>query len=213
MNHIEDFVTSMEQLREIIPAPDPLIANKAIDHLDDLCQRFIAASPFLLIASRNGSGSLDISPRGDPAGFVHILDNKTLVIPDRPGNKRVDTFGNVLGYGNVSLIFLIPGVGGSLRVTGTARIARDQWLLESLTQNNKVPRLALVISVEKAMGHCARCMARSGLWQPELWPDITTVPTVAEITLAHANLVSENPPALSLDEMQASVDRALNKLY
>ncbi|MDO8886351.1 MSMEG_1061 family FMN-dependent PPOX-type flavoprotein [Candidatus Oleimmundimicrobium sp.] len=213
MNRIEDFVTSVEQLREIIPEPDSLITNKAIDHLDDLCQRFIAASPFLLVASRNSTGGLDISPRGDPAGFVRILDNKTLVIPDRPGNKRVDTFGNVLGDPHVSLIFLIPGVGGSLRVMGTARIAKDPWLLETLRQNNKVPRLALVISVEKAMGHCARCMARSGLWQPELWPDITTVPTVAEITLAHARSKSLTLPALSLDDMQASVDRALNKLY
>ena len=163
-----DTITTFEGLREVLPQPHPLVADKEVTHLDEHCRSFIERSPFVLIASTDGSGRIDVSPKGDPAGFVRVLDDRTVAIPDRPGNKRADTFVNVLQHPHVGLIFLIPGTKTTLRVRGRARIVRDGSLLESMAIGERVPQLALVIDVAEALFHCSKCIIRSKLWNSDL---------------------------------------------
>src|ERR1700733_12984646 len=140
----EEVITSRERLRELNKHPGHLVRNKEIDHLDDICRRFIAASPFVVIASRGLDGRLDISPKGDPAGFIAVLDEKTLAIPDRLGNNRLDTFENLLVNPEIGLIFIIPGHGDTLRVSGQGKIVRDTELQNKLAMKGKSPNLVLV---------------------------------------------------------------------
>lgn len=199
-DRFEEVVTTRERLREIVGQPSPAIVAKVIDHIDDICRRFIAASPFAVIATKGADGLIEVSPKGDPAGFVTVLDEKTLAIPDRVGNKRVDTFENLLVNPNVGLVFLIPGYGYTLRVSGTARIVRDAALANGLAVNGKSPDLVLVVTVEEAFWHCAKCIARSKVWQPEEWPDLREVPSLAEAMVAHGKL------ARSVGEQQSFID-------
>jgi PPOX class probable FMN-dependent enzyme len=144
---------------------------------------------------------LDVSPKGDPAGFVKVIDDRTLAIPDRLGNRRLDTFRNVLGNPNVGLIFLIPGITYTLRISGKAIIVRDLELREAMAIKGKRPDHVLVVEVERVLSHCPKCMIRSGLWEPEAWPDTNDVPTFAETLIAHAKL------AETVDVIQAIIDR------
>jgi PPOX class probable FMN-dependent enzyme len=197
----DEVIASRTRLRELISEPGRLTSHKSIDHLDPVCRRFIAASPFVLVAPRGGDGRLDISPKGDPAGLVRVLDDKTLVIPDRPGNHRLDTFENLLVHPQVGLFFLIPGNGDTLRVSGTGAIVRDASLQARMAVNAKVPLLLLAVSVEEAFMHCPKCMRRSNLWQPERWPDRSDVPSLAGAMVAHSRLAETVP------EMQEIIDR------
>jgi uncharacterized protein len=158
---LREIIATEDELVGVLGAANPRALAKSIDVLDDICLAFIAKSPFLLIASSDRAGRVDVSPKGDPPGFVHPLDRRTLAIPARPGNRRADTFRNVLQNPRVGLIFIIPGKGETLRVSGTARIARDQWLRERMAVEGRVPSLALVVSVEEAFMHCTKCMVRS----------------------------------------------------
>ena len=166
-------ITTNEQLREIIRPPRPIVADKAIDHIDPHCRSFVERSPFVVVASSDGKGNVDLSPKGDPAGFVQILDEYTLAIPERPGNHRADTFTNVLQYPHVGLFFLVPGVRTTLRVSGRARIVADPALLDTMTvtlpgkPESKPPKVALIVDVTEAMLHCAKCVIRSRLWDSE----------------------------------------------
>jgi PPOX class probable FMN-dependent enzyme len=201
----EEVIISRERLRELNKHPSHLVSNKQIDHLDDICRRFIAASPFVVIASRGRDGRLDVSPKGDPAGFVKVLDDKTLAIPDRLGNNRLDTFENLLSCPDVGLIFIIPGNGDTLRVSGKGQIVRDSALQDSLAVNGKPPNLAMVITVEEAFLHCPKCIIRSRLWKPDQWPDLSDVPTLAEAMIAHGSL-SE-----SMTEIEAVIENSNTK--
>jgi len=185
-----------------------MVARKAIDHIDDICRRFIAASPFVMVATRGADGRLDLSPKGDPAGFVTVLDDHTLAIPDRYGNNRLDTFENLLNHAEVGLFFIIPGNNDTLRVSGKGQIVIDRPLQDKLAVNGKAPTLVLIVTVEEAFTHCPKCMVRSKLWKPQEWPDRTNVPTLAEAMVAHAKL-SE-----SVAEMQAIIDNdGATRLY
>jgi PPOX class probable FMN-dependent enzyme len=204
----EEVITARHRLRELIDEPDHLVANKAIDHIDAICRRFIAASPFVIVASRGRDGRLDISPKGDPAGFVSVLDKKTLAIPDRLGNNRLDTFENLLVHPEIALFFVIPGNGDTLRVSGKGKIVRDAELQNSLAVNGKAPNLVLIVDVEEAFTHCPKCVIRSRLWKSEEWPDRSDVPTLAEAMVAHGAL-SE-----SVSEMQTLIDNdAAERMY
>ena len=161
-------------LRELSRQPSQRASNKVIDHVDDICRRFIAACPFVMVASRGADGRMELSPKGDPAGFVAVLDEKTLAIPDRLGNHRLDTFENLLTHPDVALFFMIPGNGDTLRISGTGRIVRDSSLQARLAVNGKDPNLVLVVTVEEAFMHCPKCMIRSRLWGPDHWPDRST---------------------------------------
>jgi PPOX class probable FMN-dependent enzyme len=176
----QNTVTSREQLREIYPEPNEAVVRKTIHRLDKHCATFIARSPFMIIASADASGSMDVSPKGDPEGFVKILDETTLAIPDRPGNHRADTLENILENPRVGLFFLIPGKTEQLRISGSARIVRDSALMDSMAVNNKSPALAIVVDIEEAFFHCSKCMVRSKLWQPGHWPRLEGLPRLAD---------------------------------
>ena len=184
----EEIVTSVEEVRATIGEPTPSVLAKVIDRLDDYCRAIIAKSPFIMIASTSADGEPDISPKGDPEGFVRVLDDKHLAIPERPGNRRLDTFTNLLDNPNVAIIFMIPGKGETLRVKGEARIVRDEALRKTMAVKGRVPEFAMVVHVEKAMMHCPKCIVRSKLWEPDAWPDHSDTPSIAETAVVHANL-------------------------
>ena len=183
-----EIVTSVEEIRATIAEPTQASVDKVIDRLDDYCRAIIAKSPFIMIASANPDGQPDISPKGDPLGFVRVLDEKHLAIPERPGNRRLDTFINLLDNPNVAIIFMIPGKGETLRVKGEARIVRDEALRETMAVKERIPEFAVVVHVEQAMMHCPKSIVRSKLWEPDAWPDLSDTPSIAETSVAHANL-------------------------
>ncbi|WP_170399885.1 MSMEG_1061 family FMN-dependent PPOX-type flavoprotein [Ruegeria arenilitoris] len=187
-SQFSEFVTSVEELERISGAPLPQILAKEIPALDQMCRDFIAASPFCLIASANPGGHLDISPRGDPEGFVQVISDTLMAIPDRPGNKRVDTFHNLLLDPRVSLIFFVPGKMETLRIRGSARICADPELLNGMAVNEHAPKLALLIHVETVFAHCPKCVIRSNLWQPEKWPDSSNLPNMNAMMVKHAKI-------------------------
>jgi PPOX class probable FMN-dependent enzyme len=158
-----DIVTTESQLRDIVGPPNRWFTSKIVTKLDGACRRFIAKSPFVVIGSTGVFGQ-DLSPKGDPPGFVRVLDDSTLAIPDRVGNRRVDTFHNVLHDPRVGLIFFVPGARETLRVGGTAILVRDQEIRESMTIDRRVPELAMIVTIERAFFHCGKCITRSKLW-------------------------------------------------
>lgn len=203
-----EVVTSEEQLRAFVGHPAPRAVNKEIARLDVHCRAIISRSPFVLISSCDAQGRMDVSPKGDPPGFVQVLDDHTLAIPDRPGNRRADTFCNVLQNPSVGLLFIIPGRQETLRVNGRAAIVRDLPLRERMAINGKVPELALVVSAEEVFVHCAKCIIRSHLWDRDFWPKVADLPTHARCLVDHAQL------AESVEEIQASVEQGYKtKLY
>jgi len=201
-HRFRDVVTSETELRTVVGEPTQRALDKVVRVIDRHSRSFIAHAPFVFVASAGASGMVDVSPKGDPAGFVKVLDERTLAIPDRLGNGRLDTLRNILRNPNVGLIFIIPGVGYTLRISGRAIIVRDRELRESLTVNRKLPDHVLIVAVDHVLSHCPKCMIRSGLWQPESWPDPTDLPTFAETLIAHAKL------AETVDEVQAIIDQA-----
>jgi uncharacterized protein len=204
-----DIVTSIDEVRSVIGEPRAPIVAKVIDHISDICRAFIETSPFALIASSNASGQCDVSPRGDPTGFVHVLDEKHLAIPDRPGNRLAATFTNLVENPHLALIFMIPGKLETLRVSGEARIVRDEAIRNSTAINGKVPEFAIVVYVEHAQIHCPKCMIRSKLWQPDAWPDSSGIASISEATYQHAK-----PPDMTLKELDDfAVRDGWTKLY
>jgi PPOX class probable FMN-dependent enzyme len=201
-------VSSQEELVAILGRPNYRVSDKVLPALDEHCTKFIASAPFVVVASYDAAGRLDLSPKGDPAGFVAVLDQHTLAIPHRPGNRREDTFRNVLQNPRVGLIFLIPSKGETLRVSGSARIVRDRGLRESLAMNGKAPEVALVVTVEEAFLHCSKCMIRSKLWEPASWASVDHLASLAEAMIAHAKLAD------TVGDMQAIIENdARTRLY
>ena len=194
-----EVVTTEAEIRDVIGHPSPRVRTKVAGMLDDHCRAFIARCPFLMVASCDASGNMDVSPKGDPAGFVRVLDDATLAIPDRPGNRRADTFVNVLQRPKVGLLFLIPGRPETLRVNGTAKIVRYQWLRDQMAMRGKVPDLAVVVNVEEAFFHCPKCVVRSKLWDSAQWPDVTGLASFAQIIVKRGGLET------SIEEMEALV--------
>ena len=184
-----DEITSKSELREILGHPTERVVNKVVTTIDRHCRAVIERSPFMLITSADSAGNMDISPKGDPPGFVRILDEKTLAIPDRKGNRRADTINNILENPKVGLYFLVPGFRESLRVTGTARIVRDLDLRESLAERGKAPELVIIVDVVDAFFHCAKCVIRSGLWESDEWADPSGISSIAQILADHSNSI------------------------
>ena len=162
-----DIIEDPERLREIYGAPSERSLKKQLSHFDRHCRAFIARSPFLVIASSDPSGRCDASPKGDAPGFVQVLDDETLLIPDRLGNNRVDTIGNLLERPGIGLIFFVPGLNETLRVNGRAQVTTDPPLLAPLAVNGKVPRSGILVSAEEIYFHCGKALIRSDLWNSE----------------------------------------------
>src|SRR5881275_3596723 len=172
------------QLRRVLGEPAELVKRKIADRLNPLTRQFVERSPFVVVATGRPDGGLDVSPRGDPAGFVRILDERTLLLPDRPGNKLADTFTNLLEDDRIALLFLIPGVDDTFRVNGRARIVDDPELLAASEIDGKVPRLGLLVEVEEAYTQCPKALLRSDLWNPERHIERSELPSSGEILRA-----------------------------
>jgi uncharacterized protein len=169
------------QLRAVIGPPKELALAKIADRLNPLTSQFIERSPFVCVASASPDGGLDVSPRGDPAGFVRVLDDRTLLIPDRPGNRIADTLTNLLADPRIALLFLIPGVGDSFRVNGTAEIVDDPQLLAPSAIEGKIPRLGILVKVHQAYTQCSKALFRSDLWNPAHHIDRSELPSSGQI--------------------------------
>jgi hypothetical protein len=206
----ERVVASEAQLRELYGHPGARAVAKEQAVLNADCRAFIAHSPFLVMGTAGADGRCDVSPKGDAPGFVHVLDDQHLVIPDRLGNNRLDGLRNILDNGHVGLIFLIPGREDTLRVNGRVRIVRDEALLERLAVNGKRPVTALLVEVEQAFMHCARAFKRAGLWEPERWPDAGGVRSMQRMIW---DLLPEKPAATTVEQYERDSDEKLKTLY
>lgn len=177
-----------EEFRKEIGSPSERAVNKVISKIDDHCRKFISKSPFLTLSTSNSQGQCDVSPRGDYPGFVTIIDDQHLFIPERPGNKRMDSLHNIISNPHVGLLFFIPTLGETLRINGKAYITRDPELLEKSVVNGKVPLFGIGVKVEECYVHCAKAFIRSGLWNPETWNEKETLPSMPEMLITHANI-------------------------
>jgi PPOX class probable FMN-dependent enzyme len=195
-----------EQLREFYDAPMEAAVRKDIGHIDELCRRLIAAAPMLFVATFSSEGHGDVSPRGGQPGFVTVLDEHHLAIPDATGNRRLDTLENVISSGRVAVIFVIPGRDTTLRVNGQAVVTAVPELLERLTPVGKPPKSAIVVKAEEVYTHCPKAFVRSKLWDPDSWPDPAGLPTSAEVSLAH-----QRNPELTLEQVQQRERESLAK--
>jgi uncharacterized protein len=170
-----------ESLRALIGEPADVVRSKVADRLNELTRQFVERSPFLCLATSAADGTCDVSPRGDPAGFVRILDQRTLLLPDRPGNRLADSLRNVLQNPHVALLFVIPGVGDTFRVNGRATIVTDPEVLEPCAVEGKTPKLGLRIEIDEAFTHCSKAFLRAQLWDPGRYVQREELPSSGEI--------------------------------
>jgi PPOX class probable FMN-dependent enzyme len=207
-SRFSETVQTEKELRAVMGSPSALVTRKELNEVDSHAREFIGRSPFVLIGTRGADGRIDMSPKGDPPGFVRVLDEKTLAIPERLGNRRADSFSNLIVDDQIGLIFLIPGKQETLRISGRAIIVRDRLVREGMAIDGKLPEFALIVAVDQMFFHCGKCMIRSNLWKPERWPDLPGLPSLAE------TMVSAGRLRQSVQEMQAIVDNdALTRLY
>jgi PPOX class probable FMN-dependent enzyme len=199
-------VTTEEKLRELYGATHDLAVQKIQATLGVHAQEFIRRSPFLCLGTQDLDGRADVSPRGDPPGFVRILDNRTLAIPDRPGNNRLDSLSNIIANPTVGLLFMIPGFDDTLRVNGVARIVADPALLETMTINNRMPTIAIVVQVREVFLHCAKALRRSQIWDPDHHQDRRQMPSLIKMIL------DETTGAPGEEEMR-QIDAGLEEDY
>ncbi len=178
------YITDERSLRALHHSPMSRATDKVLKALDEHCLRIIALSPFCVVATQGADGA-DISPRGDPAGFVRIIDARTLLLPDRVGNKRLDAMTNLLVNPRIGLLFLVPGMNETLRINGTARITDDTRLLTPCAVGGRPPKIGLVVTIEEAFLHCAKALVRSALWDETRHIDRAILPGYAEMLLDH----------------------------
>jgi PPOX class probable FMN-dependent enzyme len=188
-------ISSEAELRDLLGEPAGRAVTKERTRLHERDKEWLAASPFCLIATADASGNCDVSPKGDPPGFTFVLDDATIAIPDRPGNRRADGFRNILSNPQVGTIFLVPGRGETLRINGRARLLRDAPFFDDLVIKGHRPQLALVIDIQQIFFHCPKAFLRSALWKPETW-DPGALPSPATIV----KTVQETPE--TLDELE-----------
>jgi uncharacterized protein len=209
MKNFKECIESQEELRDMLGSPSLRGQYKVISKLDEHCREFIRKSPFLVLATSDADGNCDSSPRGDAPGFVYVHDDHHLIIPDRPGNKRVDSMFNIVTNPKVGLIFLIPGLDETLRINGEATIIKDPDVLEKMAVNGKVPLLGIVVKVEQCFMHCGKAFKRSGLWEPETWSSKEELPNAAKILADHVNLPGMTEERVAADLLEGYK----NKLY
>lgn len=203
-----DVVTRIDDVYQDMRRPYVSQTLKFIDRIDQHIRVWIEQSTFLTMATVDGNGNMDVSPKGDPAGFVKILDDKTLAIPDRPGNHRYDGFQNIMETGRIGLVFLVPHRNEVVRVNGRAQVVRDLPVREACAINGRIPDFAVLTHVEEAFFHCGKSIIRSRLWQSEEHPKLASLPTYAEALIAHGKL------DVDYDEMTAHLrNNEENRLY
>ena len=193
-------ITSEEELRSFYANTHALAIKKCLPKLDRHCREFIARSPFLCLSTQHANGSADVSPRGDPAGFVQILDDNTLIIPDRPGNNRLDSLSNILSNSSVGLLFVAPGFDDALRVNGKASLSRDPQLLESMIVKGRTPTLAIVVQINEAFLHCAKAFRRAKLWKAESHQDRSEMTSMIGMILEQSSGQPADPETLPAAE-------------
>ena len=164
-------IQNLDQLRETIPEPNAMLEQKIFDHVDAFAEAFIHRSPLVMIATADADGAMDVSPKGDAPGFIEVIDPKTLLIADRPGNKLAYGFRNVIANPRIGIIFIVPGVTETLRVNGKAELTRDPEILQRLSARGKPAVLATRVVVEESFFHCGKAFIRSSLWKPASWPE------------------------------------------
>jgi uncharacterized protein len=199
-------LTSVSELRSLYREPSKPSLAKQIDHLDQHCRTFIGHSPLVLLASGDSSGCIDVSPRGGRPGFVQVLDDHCLAIPDLAGNNRLDSMTNLIDRPGVGLLFFIPGLDETLRVNGTATITTDPRVMEACTHHDLRPRVAIGVDVKEVFIHCAKALRRSSLWEPEKWPDLSDMPTVACILADHYAL-----PDMDVEAVEARLEESYHR--
>lgn len=208
MYPFKEVVQSVEEVREIMGEPGPRVLAKSTYHIDAHSKAFIEKSPFLLMSSIGKNGQATVSPKGDPNGFVEVLDDHTLLIPERPGNKRAESFQNILVNPNVGLIFMVPGKGETLRISGQARIVRDEDLRNRFEVAGRVPDFLVGIDVGEVYFHCAKAITRSKLWKTEHWPDVSNLASLGQIMVDNGRLSDSKE---KMDEIVANDAR--DRLY
>ena len=194
-------------IRETVGEPSDLVVRKQLDWLDEHTCRFIAAAPMVILATAGEDGSCDASPRGDPPGFVRVLDEHTLLLPDRKGNRRVDSMRNIAANPNVGLLFLVPGTPETARVNGAATITDDAELLAPSAVKGVAPKLGIVVEVREVFLHCARAFLRAQLWAPDTWPDRGELPTLGTA------LRGQIGPEIDAAALDAGLERSNRDLY
>ncbi len=206
-----DIIGDETTLRALYGAPNPLALKKELDHLDRNCRRFIELSPFLCLATSGADGRADNSPRGDAPGFVAIEDDKTLLIPDRPGNNRIDSLANIVHRPEVGLLFFIPGFTETLRLNGRAKLSNAPDLLNRLAMDGRLPRLVVIITVDEVFLQCSKALIRSRLWSEEARIDRKELPTLGRMI---ADVVDAKASAATVEGYDDLIDRnARDELY
>jgi len=193
-------VASEDELRGNYGEPMDIALMKQLGKLDAHCKDFISRSPFLCIGTSAADGKADVSPRGDPPGFVQVLDDNTIFIPDRPGNNRLDTMSNIVANPDVGLLFLIPGFEDALRVNGKAKLVKDEKILERCAVNRKVPTMGIMVEINEAYLHCAKAVRRSKLWKAESQQDRKEMPTLAQMILEQVATPEKQPTEEEIKE-------------
>ena len=200
-------ITSESELRTVYGEPSERSQQKVLDRLDRHCRRFIALSPFCVLSTAGADGRAEVSPRGDVPGFVAVADERTLLIPDRPGNNRTDSLRNVVAQPHVGLLFLVPGMNETLRVSGTAEIVTDADVLEPLSMKGRPPVSVLRVTVERAFLHCAKALIRAKLWEPSAQVERASFPT-------YGQMLADQIRGADAEAIDASLeDAARNRLY
>ncbi|MDE5413317.1 MSMEG_1061 family FMN-dependent PPOX-type flavoprotein [Alkalihalobacterium chitinilyticum] len=188
INFAKNAVTSEAELRDIVGSPNQYVKNKVVSVIDEQCKTFIKMSSLLFLATSNADGKCDVSPRGDRTEAVHVLNESQLLIPDRPGNKRVDSIQNILSNPHVGLIFVIPGMNELLRINGRATIVRDSEILSTWNVEEKPPLLGIGVDVEECFIHCTKAFHRSGVWDYNSWPNVEPIPKMMDIYKEHLKI-------------------------
>jgi uncharacterized protein len=208
MPPFQHLLTSEADIRDLVGTPVARSLLKEQTRIDDHFRAFIALSPFLFLATSGADGTCDVSPKGDGPGFVRVLDEKRLVIPERNGNKRLDGMKNILANPHIGLIFLVPGHEETLRVNGRACITTDPALLEPMAMNGVTPKLAIGVEVEQAFFHCVKSFLRAGLWKPETWPAADALPSYVCAVFDQVK-----PEGVTLEEFERGIEESNAKLY
>ncbi|WP_163103190.1 pyridoxamine 5'-phosphate oxidase family protein [Peribacillus alkalitolerans] len=209
MNHILQnlsYVTNIEALEQIAGTPSKLVENKVISSLDHHCLDFISKTPFIVLSTSNASGACDSSPRGDEPGFIHVIDEQHFLIPERPGNRRMDSLKNLIENDRIGILFIIPGLKETLRINGSAMITNDPKLLKECEHVGKEPKLGILVKVEECYMHCGKALIRSQLWEPDTWLEKENLPKAHVILADHAKTLN-----MTKDEVACSLEETYTK--